>query len=235
MLYLRGMKGGLEQKLGASVREVVFGLEDSFVSMLGTVSGIAVGSGDRSIVILSGLVLVVVEAVSMAAGSYLSSKAAKELYDERLRQDSARVLSERISDQESLKEMFDRKGFKKEEVKVALEAIGRERQLWLKEVHRSEFRLTPAASGTPLVAGLVMGIFYALGGIVVMFPYFFLPLALAFPCAVVITFIGLFLLGFWKASIAGVRPWRSGLEMVTISLAAALLGIIIGHLFAIKV
>ena len=61
-----------------SMREIVFGLEDSLVSTLGAVTGIAVGTGSQYIVILSGLVLITAEATSMAAGSYLSTKHARE-------------------------------------------------------------------------------------------------------------------------------------------------------------
>lgn len=228
------MTGGrLRERLSKSIREVVFGLEDSFVSTLGTISGVAVGSGDRYIVILTGLVLVVVEATSMAAGSYLSSKAAQELYDERLRQDAARVLAERVTDKESLKEMFDRKGFSKAEVKIAIGAISRERSLWLKEVQRSEYRMSPAASGVPLTAGIVMGVCYVLGGLLTLSPYFFLPINTAMPIAVGFTFVSLFALGYWKAKVAGLHPLRSGLEMVGISLGAALLGVVIGWLVSV--
>jgi predicted membrane protein (TIGR00267 family) len=61
-----------------SMREIVFGLEDSLVSTLGAVTGIAVGTGSQYIVILSGLVLIAAEATSMSAGSYLSTKHARE-------------------------------------------------------------------------------------------------------------------------------------------------------------
>lgn len=61
------------------MREIVFGLEDSIVSTLGAVTGIAAGTHSADLVLLSGLVIVVVEAVSMAAGSYLSTKSEYEL------------------------------------------------------------------------------------------------------------------------------------------------------------
>ncbi len=69
---------GFREEIAGFMREIVFGLEDSLVSTLGAVVGIAAGAPSRNIVILSGLVLVVVEAISMAAGSYLSSKSADE-------------------------------------------------------------------------------------------------------------------------------------------------------------
>lgn len=72
-------EGGVRVVLASNIREVVFGIEDSLVSTFGAVTGVAAGSGQSNLVILSGLVLVVVEAISMAAGSYLSSKAATQL------------------------------------------------------------------------------------------------------------------------------------------------------------
>ena len=57
------------------IREIVFGFEDSLVSTVGALTGIAVGAGDKGVVILAGLVLIVVEATSMAGGSIRSNKA----------------------------------------------------------------------------------------------------------------------------------------------------------------
>ena len=71
-------KKTLQHEIVDSMREIVFGLEDSLVSTLGTITGIAVGTQSRYIVILAGLVLIASEATSMAAGSYLSTKHAAE-------------------------------------------------------------------------------------------------------------------------------------------------------------
>lgn len=61
-----------------SIREIIFGLEDSLVSTLGAVTGIAAGTDSTYMVVLSGLVLIAVESISMTAGSFLSSEAAQE-------------------------------------------------------------------------------------------------------------------------------------------------------------
>lgn len=225
--------GGFGARATGNIREIVFGLEDSLVSTLGTVSGIAVGSGEVEIVLLAGMVLVVVEAVSMAAGSYLSSKSSAELYRERVRQDGSRVLHVKISDEETLRDFFARKKFSKQEVDIALEAIMRERKQWLKEVHRNEYRLLPAVNEEPASAGLVMGVSYILGGILVLLPYVFLPLNIAFVVAIILAVSSLFGLGVWKGKVAGVPQVKSGLEMLSVSLVAALLGMIIGRVMNI--
>ena len=62
------------------VREIIFGLEDGIVSTLGVLVGIATGTNNKSLVILSGLVVIFVESLSMAAGTYLSNKSQQEIH-----------------------------------------------------------------------------------------------------------------------------------------------------------
>jgi VIT1/CCC1 family predicted Fe2+/Mn2+ transporter len=58
---------------------VIFGIEDSLVSTVGLLSGIIIGGVDRKTAILTGIVLIFVEAISMAAGSFLSEASAEEI------------------------------------------------------------------------------------------------------------------------------------------------------------
>lgn len=227
------MKRLLKNVLSGHIREIVFGLEDSLVSTLGAVSGIAIGSADRQVVVLAGVVIVVVEAASMAAGSYLSSKAANDVYTDRFKQDAVRVLAERVSDKESLREMFERQGLTKKDIELAVKAIMRERKTWLAEVARNEYRMLPVAARSALVSGLVMGLFYVGGGVLIVLPYLLLPLRPAFIVATLIGLLALFLLGVGKAKLGHEKPLRSGLEMMAVSATAAILGIIVGRGFSL--
>lgn len=60
------------------VRNVVFGVEDSLVSTVGLLSGIAAAGVPRGTVFLTGTVLIFVEAFSMAVGSFLSERSVEE-------------------------------------------------------------------------------------------------------------------------------------------------------------
>jgi len=169
--------------LSNSVREVVFGLEDSLVSTLGAVTGIAIGSQSEYVVILSGIVLIFAEATSMAAGSYLSSKSA-----------------------------------------IGVEAVELKKKNKTHEQH--------AVEPVPLQAGIVMGVFYFLGGSFPLFPYFILPVVDAIIPSVVITGIMLFVLGVGVSKLTKRSPWKSGAEMVAVSLFAAGLGYVVGRIVA---
>ncbi len=60
------------------IRAFVFGVEDSVVSTVGLLSGVAVGDMPRSSIILAGVVLIFVEAFSMGAGQFLSESSAED-------------------------------------------------------------------------------------------------------------------------------------------------------------
>ena len=60
------------------VRNFIFGVEDSLVSTVGLLSGVAITGTSRNYVILTGTILIFVEAFSMAVGSILSEHSAEE-------------------------------------------------------------------------------------------------------------------------------------------------------------
>lgn len=64
----------------SSLREIVFGLEDGMVSTVGVMAGIAGGTQDTFVILLAGIVIVAVESLSMAAGTYLSNKTEEEYF-----------------------------------------------------------------------------------------------------------------------------------------------------------
>jgi len=54
------------------LRNFIFGVEDSLVSTVGLLSGVAIAGAPSKTILLTGTVLIFVEAFSMAAGSFLS-------------------------------------------------------------------------------------------------------------------------------------------------------------------
>ncbi|MCL9972242.1 MAG: VIT1/CCC1 transporter family protein [Candidatus Pacebacteria bacterium] len=59
-------------------KSFVFGVEDSLVSTVGLLSGVALAGVSSGTVILTGIVLIFVEAFSMAAGEFLSESETEE-------------------------------------------------------------------------------------------------------------------------------------------------------------
>lgn len=64
------------------VRNFVFGVEDSLVSTVGLLSGVAMAGVARQTIFLTGVILIFVEAFSMVVGSFFSELSAEE-YEKR--------------------------------------------------------------------------------------------------------------------------------------------------------
>lgn len=63
----------------AYFRNFIFGVEDSLVSTVGLLSGVVIAGMTSREVFVTGVILIFVEAISMAAGSFLSESSAEEL------------------------------------------------------------------------------------------------------------------------------------------------------------
>lgn len=61
------------------LRNFIFGVEDSLVSTVGLLTGVAIAGVSQNIIILTGVVLIIVEALSMAVGSFLSEASVQEV------------------------------------------------------------------------------------------------------------------------------------------------------------
>src|SRR5688500_15773550 len=65
----------------ARIREFVFGIQDGVISTVGLLAGVQGATENNIVVIITGLTAMFSGAISMAAGSYLSSGAQKEIFD----------------------------------------------------------------------------------------------------------------------------------------------------------
>jgi VIT1/CCC1 family predicted Fe2+/Mn2+ transporter len=61
------------------LQSAMFGFNDALVSTTGVIVGVSTGTSNKEIVILTGVVTILVEALSMGSGQYLSSKSAHQL------------------------------------------------------------------------------------------------------------------------------------------------------------
>lgn len=70
----------MNEKLAFSryIRNFIFGVEDSLVSTVGLLSGIASVGASTETIFLTGIILIFVEGFSMGVGSFLSERSAEE-------------------------------------------------------------------------------------------------------------------------------------------------------------
>lgn len=215
------------QSLQSILREIIFGLEDGMVSTLGAVTGIAIGSGNHYITILSGMVLIFVESLSMAAGTYLSSKSERAIAERYLAEEREEIRRFPKKEKEELRAFYKPYGFTEKELDVIEKKMSVNGDLLLEEMARRELKIFPDRLEKPKANALYMGFSYLLGGAIPLVSYFFLPISSAILFSIPLTTLGLFVLGVLTARFTVVPWWKSGLEMVTVAMSAAIVGYLV--------
>ena len=213
-----------------TIREAVFGMEDGLVSTFGAVTGIAGGTGSARVAALAGLVVVAVESVSMAAGSYLSTKAHREYLEKLLREERRQIETDPEGERREIRVMYGKRGYAEDEIVVIERRLMGDKELLLEDMAHKELGIIPERLESPPGNAAIMGFAYLLGGALPAAPYLFLPLPAAFPASALVTGTALFALGAAKGHFVGTPVGRAGLEMLGLGAGAGALGWLVGRL-----
>lgn len=73
------------------LRNFIFGVEDSLVSTVGLLSGIAVAGVSTATIFTTGVILVLVEAFSMGVGSFLAEDSTEDLIEKKKKTDKSAI------------------------------------------------------------------------------------------------------------------------------------------------
>lgn len=217
-------------KILANFRELVFGLEDGMVSTLGAITGIAVGTSNNLFIVLSGIVIAIVEAISMGIGTYLSTKSIRELNERKLKEEKNQIEGDIKMERQELFDIYVKDGWPKSFAKEMVQTASGNKKLFFKEMISKELKINFDEVKNPIKGAIIMLLFYIIGGSLPVVPYFFLNIPYSIILSIVVTLIGLFILGVVTSRFTK-RNWlRSGLEVFILAGLAALVGYAIGFL-----
>jgi len=212
----------------ARIREFVFGIQDGLISTVGLLAGVQGATESAVVVIITGFTAMFAGAISMAAGSYLSSSAEKEIFDKELRE--AEVLADRepYLVAEGLLKALSQEGLAREQSYSIVKVLLRQQQVFLRTFQEKVFGLGSAEINRPLQAAAVMGVSFILGALIPILPYLISKGTTALAISAGLSALTLFAVGVFKGYLAAKSPLRSGIQFFVIAVGAALLGYLIG-------
>jgi VIT1/CCC1 family predicted Fe2+/Mn2+ transporter len=221
---------------GGGVRDMIFGANDGLVSTLAFVAGVVGAITNPSIVLLSGVAELFAGTISMAFGSYQSSKSELEVLERKSQRKEVKKGKTPEEEREELIRFYEAEGFKRGEAEAILDRIAKESELPLQVSTLEKLGLAPKEFGNPIKACVVCGGSFGLAALVPILP-FVLPIGIweALIASVIGTVATLFGVGAMK-TIFSRRNWvRSGLEMMGIGASAAAITYVIGTLFSMVI
>jgi len=198
------------------------------ISTVGLLAGVQGATENNTVVIITGLTAMFAGAISMAAGSYLSSSAEKQIFDKELREAEELAEKEPYLAAEGLLNALTQEGLKKEQSYRLVKLLAQEERVFLKTFQEKVFGLGRAEINRPLQAALVMGLSFAVGALIPILPYFILSGAKSLYLSIALAAATLFSVGVFKGHLAARSLFISGLEFFFIAVGASLLGYLIG-------
>ena len=220
---------------GGGVRDMIFGANDGLVSTLAFVVGAFGAFSDSHIVLLTGIAELFAGTISMAVGSYQSSKSELEVL-ERESQRKKIKKGKPSEEREELIKFYQAEGFKRGEAEAIVSRIVREKELATQTGTLEELGLAPKELGNPVKAGVLCGVSFGLAALVPILPFVF-PIRSweALIASIIGTVATLFGVGAMKTIFSRKNWVRSGLEMMVIGASAAAITYMIGTLFSLIV
>ncbi len=220
-------QGGITSDL---IREMVFGLEDGMVSTLGAITGIATSTNNHFFVVLSGSVIIAVESISMAVGSYLSNNSEQAIDERIIAEEKDQIKKFPVEEKAEMIDLFMKDGWSKHLASTMAEETAQNPKLMLREMSYRELNLVPDSHESPVKKANIMFASYVIGGLIPLLPYFFLPVSKAIFVSIPVTMVGLFALGVFTSKYSKRTWWKAGLEMFGLAMGAAIIGYVVGQL-----
>jgi predicted membrane protein (TIGR00267 family) len=229
--YSTVSKGGNGRMLASKMGEIILGGQDGLVNVAGVILGLAAATSEVRIIIAGGLAATFAESLSMAAVAYTSKLADKDYYDAEIAREVEEIRQDPERKAAQLNGIFHHWGFRGELLDHMTQQITSDEEHWVEIMLAHDVRLQPVEKSGLLSGAILVGISAIIGSLVPLWPFFFFPVDSALIIGLISTAIVLYIVGVVKAKLTIGSPSKSGLQMLVIGMAAAIVGYAIGLLF----
>jgi vacuolar iron transporter family protein len=220
---------------GNAIRAAVLGGNDGLVSNFSLVMGVAGATSGEEGILVAGLAGLLAGALSMALGEWISVKSSQELYENQMRIEMEELETNPEGEQKELSLIYMAKGIPEEQAKQMAADIMKDKSLAHDLLVKEELGINAEElRGSAFEAAAYSFFLFSIGAIIPVVPFFFSKGVMAVMISVVLSAIGLFLIGASITLFTGRNVWFSGMRQVLFGLAAAAVTFGIGKLIGVS-
>jgi VIT1/CCC1 family predicted Fe2+/Mn2+ transporter len=206
-----------------TVRDVVIGMSDGLTVPFALAAGLTGAIAQSRLIITAGFAEIVAGSIAMGLGGYLAARSDAEHYAHEETREHDEI--KRIPDAEAkeVTDIFRTYGLSEGESSSVVESLRQRPKDWVAFMMRFELGLEEPQPSRAWKSALTIALAYAVGGMIPLSAYLFLPDArTALRLSVIVTLIALAVFGGVKGRFTGVPVFRSALQTTVIGgLAAA--------------
>lgn len=220
---------------GNAIRAAVLGGNDGLVSNFSLVMGVAGATSGEEGILVAGMAGLLAGALSMALGEWISVKSSQELYENQMRIEMEELETNPEGEQKELSLIYMAKGIPEEQAKQMAADIMKDKSLAHDLLVKEELGINAEElRGSAFEAAAYSFFLFSIGAIIPVIPFFFSKGMMAVFISVVLSAIGLFLIGASITLFTGRNVWFSGMRQVLFGLAAAAVTFGIGKLIGVS-
>jgi VIT1/CCC1 family predicted Fe2+/Mn2+ transporter/rubrerythrin len=221
---------------GNALRAAVLGANDGLVSNMSLVMGVAGATNGEQGVLLAGIAGLMAGALSMALGEWISVKSSQELYERQMKLEMEEIESHPETEIKELQLIYIAKGIPEEQAKDMAEKIMSDTSHAHEVLIKEELGInTEELKGSAWTAAIASFVLFSIGAILPVIPFFAGSSLITVVWSVVLSTIGLFLIGSAITLFTGRSIWYSGFRQVFFGLAAAAITFSIGRLIGVSI
>ncbi len=239
----QGMEGSALAKMegrhrtpgGNALRAAVLGASDGLLSNMSLVMGVAGADIGGKNILLTGLAGMLAGAFSMALGEWLSVQSSRELFEKQIKTEREEIAASPEEEIEELSLIYQARGLKPSSAHELASEILSNRESAIETLAREELGVDPGElGGSAYEAALTSFCLFAAGAVVPVIPFTFLSAGSAIVLALILSGLGLFVVGAFITLFTGRSVWYSGFRQVLFGLAAAGVTFVIGRVVGVS-
>jgi VIT1/CCC1 family predicted Fe2+/Mn2+ transporter len=220
-----------ERHLGsraAWLRAAVLGANDGLISTASLIVGVAAADGSRSGVLVAGIAGLTAGALSMAAGEYVSVSSQRDTERADLERERRELHESPEAERDELAQIYRARGLSTELADKVADELSKLDRL---AIHaRDELGIDVRALANPLQAAITSALSFIAGAVVPICVVLLSSQALRVPATMVVTLVGLAVLGAVGARLGGAPRRPAALRVLLGGALALLISLAIGRL-----
>ena len=221
---------------GNALRAAVLGGNDGLISNFSLVMVVAGATGGRHEVLLTGIAGLLAGALSMAMGEWISVKSSQELYENQMELEMEELETNPEGEEKELALIYMTKGIPEENARSMAKDIIADKEHAHEVLVREELGINAEElKGSAMEAALSSFGMFAIGAIIPVAPFFFVQGQTGILWSVMMSVIGLFLIGSAITLFTGKNVWYSGFRQILFGLSAAAVTFLIGHWIGVSI
>ena len=239
-----GMQGGALAQLegrhraggGNALRAAVLGANDGLLSNMSLVMGVAGAALSEKTILVTGIAGLLAGACSMALGEWLSVQSSRELYEHQISIEASELAGLPQEEEQELALIYQAKGLPPEPARQLAKQIMADQSITLDTLAREELGVDPEElGGSAWEAAITSFFLFAFGAFIPLAPFIFLRGGGAAITSLVVSGLGMFVIGAAITLLTGKNALFAGLRQVLFGLAAAGITFTIGHVIGVAI